>query len=132
VRRHADRVQLRHQILADSVVENALALDRRLLRGVERGRVVLEVLNEGAGFGPLVKNLGLAFVNLLPARHIVKCSPQKLGRKMKSRAEIEQAARVHVLDRGHRFIDVFAGNKSGGEFLEKVKARRKILEAFLA
>jgi len=62
---HADRVQARHDEFADAVVDDALALKRRLLLGVEGGRVVLEVLDQRAGLRSLVQDLGLALVELL-------------------------------------------------------------------
>ena len=69
MRRHADRIQLRHQIFGNAVVEDALALDGRLLGGVEGGGVVLEILNERARLGPLVEDFGLAFVDHSAAFH---------------------------------------------------------------
>jgi hypothetical protein len=36
---------------------------------VAGGGVVLEVLNEGAGFGPFEQDLGLALIDLTAARH---------------------------------------------------------------
>ena len=50
-------------MLGNAVVEHALAGDRSLLLGVERGRVVLEILDQGAGLRPLVEDLGLAFID---------------------------------------------------------------------
>jgi hypothetical protein len=67
--RHADRVQLRHQVFADAVVEHALAVERRFLGRVEGGGVVLEILDERSGLGPLIEDLGLALVNLAAAFH---------------------------------------------------------------
>ena len=52
-----------HQIFGDAVVEDALALDRVVLLVVEGGGVVLEILDERAGLGALVEDLGLAFVD---------------------------------------------------------------------
>ena len=62
---HADAVQARHDELADLVVHHALAFENGLLLRVEGGGVVLEILDQGAGLGSFVKDLGLAFVNLL-------------------------------------------------------------------
>ena len=42
----------------------------RLLR-VERGRVVLEILDQRAGLGTLVEDLGLAFVDLAAAEPLL-------------------------------------------------------------
>ena len=61
--RYADAGQLGHQIFADAVVEDALALDHGLLLGIKRGGVVLEILDDGARLGAFVKDLGLAFVD---------------------------------------------------------------------
>ena len=56
-------------MLGDAVVDDALAADRPALLRVERGRVVLEILNERAGLRTLVEDLGLALVNLAAASH---------------------------------------------------------------
>ena len=69
VGRHADMAEQREDMLGDPVVEHALAADRALLLGVEGGRVVLEILDQRAGFGTLVEDLGLAFVDLAAASH---------------------------------------------------------------
>ena len=62
---HADAVQARHDELADAVVDNALAFQLGLFLAVEGGGVVLEILDQGAGLGSFVEDLGLALVNLL-------------------------------------------------------------------
>ena len=56
-------------MLGDAVVEHALAADRAALLGVEGGRVVLEILDQRAGLGTLVEDLGLAFVDLAATSH---------------------------------------------------------------
>ena len=61
--RDADRAEPQHQILGDPVVEHALAGDHALLLVVEGGRVVLEVLDQGAGLRSLEEDLGLALVD---------------------------------------------------------------------
>ena len=53
----------------NSVVDHALAADRAALLRVERGRVVLEILDERAGLRTLVEDLGLALINLAAASH---------------------------------------------------------------
>src|SRR5262249_41215974 len=78
---HADRVQPRHHVFADAVVQDALAFELRLLLAVEGGGVVLEVLDEGARLRPLVEDLGLALVNLLAAGHGFKGLPARRRRK---------------------------------------------------
>src|SRR3984957_17008081 len=60
---HADGGQLGHQIFADAVVEDALALDGVLLGAIAGGGVILEILDDSAWLGALVKNLGFAFVD---------------------------------------------------------------------
>ena len=67
--RHADLAELLEQIFGDAVVEDALALDLVVLLVVEGGGVVLEMLDERAGLGALIEDLGLAFVNFPPAVH---------------------------------------------------------------
>ena len=69
MRRHADLRQLRHQIFADAIVQNALAVEHGFLGGVERRRVVLEIGDERAGLWAFIENLGLAFVDLAAAFH---------------------------------------------------------------
>ena len=46
---------------------NALPLETLMLLGVERSRVVLEVLNERAGFRPFIKDLRLSFIDAATA-----------------------------------------------------------------
>src|SRR6266853_3708904 len=67
--RDPDLGQPGHQEFADPVVEDALAGDRAALLIVEGAGVVLEILDEGAGFGALEQQLGLAFVDLPTPRH---------------------------------------------------------------
>ena len=74
---HADRVQPRHHIFADAVVDDALAFQHGLLLGVEGGGVVLEVLDQGAGLGTLVEDLRLALVDLLAAGHACSLLPAR-------------------------------------------------------
>ena len=69
VRRHADVVEVLEDVLGDPVVQHALAVDHLVLLGVEGGGVVLEVLDQRAGLGALVEDLGLAFVDATAAVH---------------------------------------------------------------
>src|ERR1700748_2341130 len=69
MRRRADLGELRHQIFADAVVEDALAVQHGLLGRVERGGVVLEIGDERARLRTLIENLGLAFIDLTAAFH---------------------------------------------------------------
>ena len=66
--RHADIGEKREDVLGNAIVEHALAADRAAFLRIERGSVVLEILDERARFGTLVKDLGLAFVDLAAAR----------------------------------------------------------------
>jgi hypothetical protein len=43
-----------------------------MLLGVERGRVILEILNKSARLRALVQNLGFAFINASAAIHAVR------------------------------------------------------------
>ena len=69
VGRDADRLERGEDMLGDAVVEHALAVDRAALLRVEGGRVVLEILDQRAGLGTLVEDLGLAFVDLAATGH---------------------------------------------------------------
>ena len=53
----------------NAVVQYALAVDDLVLLRVEGGCVVLEVLDEGAGLGSFVQNLGLPLINATAAIH---------------------------------------------------------------
>src|SRR6185295_519976 len=82
-------VQLRHDVLADPVVDHALAFEDGLLRGVEGGGVVLEVLDQCPGFRTFVEDLGLALVDLLTAGHlfafsVARCFPKSAERKTRA------------------------------------------------
>jgi len=67
--RHPDVVEVLKQVLRNPVVEDALALDHLVFLGIERGRVVLEVLDQGSRLGAFVKHLGLAFINAASTAH---------------------------------------------------------------
>src|ERR1700743_2163595 len=69
VGRHPDVVEVLKQVLRDPVVEDALALDHLVFLGIERGRVVLEVLDQGSRLRTLIENLGLAFINATSTAH---------------------------------------------------------------
>src|SRR5690606_8542965 len=89
----ADRAEQGEDMLGDAVVEHALAGDRALLLRVERGRVVLEILDQRAGFGPLVEDLGLAFVDESTAGH---------GDRISGERTVAPRARVARLSRRRR------------------------------
>ena len=92
---HADVVEPRENILADAVVDHALALDRALLLRVEGGGVVLEILDDGAGLGAFIEDLGLAFVDLAATGHIFSLhssrGPGKRGYKRGARCVLVRA-----------------------------------------
>src|SRR5205823_89534 len=69
MRRHADIIKLLEDVLGDAVVENALAFDHLVLLGVERGSVVLEMLDQRSGLGTLIEDLRFAFVDTAAAAH---------------------------------------------------------------
>ena len=69
VRRDAHAVEVGEDVLGDAVVEDALAVNDLVLLLVERGGVVLEELDQGAGLRPLEQNLALAFVDAPTAIH---------------------------------------------------------------
>src|SRR6266853_5357822 len=66
---HPDVVEVLKQVLRNPVVEDALALDHLMFLGIERGRIVFEVLDQGSRLRTLVKNLGLAFINAASTAH---------------------------------------------------------------
>src|SRR5882724_2506362 len=67
--RYPDIVEVLEQVFRNPVVEDALALDHLVFLGIERGRIVLEVLDQGSRLRPFVKDLGLAFINAAPTAH---------------------------------------------------------------
>jgi hypothetical protein len=69
MRLHPDIVQPHHQIFADPVVQHALAGNDALLGAIAGGRVVLEILHQGAGLRPLEQDFGFALIELAAAGH---------------------------------------------------------------
>ena len=67
--RHPDVVEVLKQVLRNPVVEDALALDHLVFLGIERGRVVLEVLDQGSRLRTFIQDLGLAFINAASTAH---------------------------------------------------------------
>jgi len=57
--RHPDVVEVLKQVLRNPVIEDALALDNLVFLGIERGRIVLEVLDQGSRSGPSYRTLAL-------------------------------------------------------------------------
>jgi hypothetical protein len=66
---HPDIVEVLEQVLRNPVIEDALALDHLVFLGIERGRIVLEVLDQGTRLRSFVKHLGLAFINAASTAH---------------------------------------------------------------
>jgi hypothetical protein len=62
-------IEVLKQVLRNPVVEDAFALDHLVFLGIERGRIVLEVLDQGSRLRPFVKDLGLAFINAASTAH---------------------------------------------------------------
>ena len=69
VGRHADIAEQGEDMLGNPVVQHALAVDGALFLGVEGGGVILEILDDGAGFRTFIQDFGLAFVNLATTGH---------------------------------------------------------------
>ena len=69
MRRHADLAEPLEDVLGDAVVEDALAIDQRMLLRVESCGVILEMLDQGPGLRTLVEHLGLALVDATPPIH---------------------------------------------------------------
>src|SRR5260370_2949664 len=65
----SDVVEMLKQVLRNPVVEDAIALDHLMFLGIERGRIVLEVLDQGSRLRSFIKNLGLAFINAASTAH---------------------------------------------------------------
>ena len=74
MRRHADVAEQREHMLGNPVVQHAFAVDRPALLRVERGGIILEILDQGARFGTLIENLRFAFVDLAATGHGRKLS----------------------------------------------------------
>src|SRR5262245_7192558 len=101
--RHPDVVQVLKQVLRNPVVEDALALDHLVLLGIERGGVVLEVLDEGSRLGSLVENLGLAFIDTASTAHWdVPCVVEihEFGVLRMTRTRTHDGAAVKTRNRG--------------------------------
>src|SRR5262249_22278100 len=67
--RDPDIVQVLEDVLGDSLVDDALRFDDLLLLRIERGRIVLEVLDQRTRLGPFVEDLRLAFIDAATAAH---------------------------------------------------------------
>src|SRR6056297_791764 len=70
----ADIRQSEHEIFRQQVVQHTLALYHGPFFGVEGGRVILEILDDGSRLGTLIERFGLAFVDFLSPRHAASIS----------------------------------------------------------
>ncbi len=69
VRGNADLIQMAENVFADTIVQNALAIDDFVFLLVEGGGIILEKLDQRARLRPFVKDLGLALVNTAATVH---------------------------------------------------------------
>ncbi|MCY1241611.1 hypothetical protein D9M72_545210 [compost metagenome] len=69
MRGDADLVEMREDVLGNTVVQHAFAVDDVMLFLVEGGRVVLEELDERARLRTLIEDLGLALVDTAATIH---------------------------------------------------------------
>ena len=65
----ADLFKTQHQVFGNTIVEHTFTGNRALLFVIKSGRIIFEVLDQRAGLRPLVKDLGLAFVDLFASGH---------------------------------------------------------------
>ena len=68
MRGHFHFCQAFEQILGDAIVDDAFALDCGLFLSVEGCGIVFEMLDDRAGLGAFIDNLGFAFVELFAVR----------------------------------------------------------------
>ena len=81
-------------MFGNTVVEDALAVDRALLLRVEGGGVVLEILDQRAGLGAFVEDLGLAFVDLAATGHAAFSKRERPGGGSRGTHATRAGARV--------------------------------------
>jgi hypothetical protein len=78
----ADLGEPLHQVLADPVVQHAFAGDDAFLGAVAGGRVVLEILHQGAGLRSFEQDFGFALIELAASCHYgILAEP--LGRRLR-------------------------------------------------
>src|SRR3546814_15418684 len=51
-------------MLGNAVIQYTLTADGAFFLRIEGGRVILEILDDGAGLRPFIEDLGFAFINL--------------------------------------------------------------------
>jgi hypothetical protein len=71
VSRDADLVEMREDVLGNTIVQNAFAINHFMLFGIKSGGIILEKLNKRAGLWAFIQNFGLAFVNATTTVHCV-------------------------------------------------------------
>src|SRR5437764_2582413 len=69
MRRHADVVEVLKDVFGDPVVEDTLAVDHLMLFCIERGRIVLEMLDQRSRLRAFIEDLSLALVDAAAAAH---------------------------------------------------------------
>ncbi len=94
VGRDTDRLERGEDVLGNPVVQHALAADRAALLGVKRGRVVLEILDQGPRLRTLVEDLGFPFIDLAAASHVGAVTPAKTGKGRYRRAVFPRQSAV--------------------------------------
>src|SRR3546814_14933086 len=53
----------------NAVIQYTLTADGAFFLRIEGGRVILEILDDGAGLRPFIEDLGFAFINLAATGH---------------------------------------------------------------
>src|SRR5205823_8647125 len=76
---HTSELQSLAYLVCRLLLEKKKARDLAPLLVVEGGGVILEILNQIAGFGALEQYLGLSFLDLPPARHHPLIKPDYRG-----------------------------------------------------
>src|SRR3546814_7564087 len=56
-------------MLGNAVIQYTLTADGAFFLRIEGGRVILEILDDGAGLRPFIEDLGFAFINLGATGH---------------------------------------------------------------
>jgi hypothetical protein len=68
-------------VLGNAVVEHTFAVDDLVFLLVERGRIILEELDQRARFRSLIEDLGLAFINAAAIFHLIFSLDLRAGGK---------------------------------------------------
>ena len=72
MRRYADLGKAHHQIFGNTVIQDTFA-GYDTAPAITGGEgVVLEILDQGSGFGPLEKDFALAFIDLSASCHFLR------------------------------------------------------------